>query len=277
MNEEARARSFFERHFPEVAAFLAAERGGGPAPEFGPTGLQNAHDDQPEPHVVVRVAYRVSRPELFAALAAGYATTNTGYDPDVLTVEEIRRDVEGFLADTSALNLSDMVEEVARQVQSGRHPEQMAALLRAMNRAYSPVTTGEGNVRSSAHAAPRYGDGTVTLQTIDHGPVTFECPPWCIGHGWQVGAGIGRNDIVHNSVRVKASADTFSHGYDTVLRTWMAWAPFVDLVPRVAVELDLTGDFEAEEVTHLAGVLRTAAGRMEKVAAEAIRARGEVL
>jgi hypothetical protein len=43
------------------------------------------------------------------------------------------------------------------------------------------------------------------------------------------------------------------------------------------VELDLQGEYEAEEITHLAGVLRTAAVRMEKVAAEAIRLRGEVL
>ncbi|MGC2997438.1 DUF6907 domain-containing protein [Streptomyces sp. G35A] len=116
---------------------------------------------------------------------------------------------------------------------------------------------------------------SVTLETIDHGRVTFDCPAWCVGHGWQQGAGIGRNDITHKSITVTAAADTFSHGYATVLRAWMSWAPFVDLVPRVAVEVDLQGEFEAEEITHLAGVLRTAAGRVEKVAAEAIRLRGE--
>lgn len=122
-------------------------------------------------------------------------------------------------------------------------------------------------------SAPRI----VTLDTIDHGPVTVDCPPWCIGHGWQVGQGIGRNDITHNSVRVKAAADTYSYGVQSLMRTWMTWAPFVELVPRVFVELDLTGEYEAEEVTHLAGVLRTAASRLEKVAAETIRLRGDVL
>ncbi|MFV0136361.1 DUF6907 domain-containing protein [Streptomyces sp. HMX87] len=117
---------------------------------------------------------------------------------------------------------------------------------------------------------------TVVLETIDHGPVEFTCPSWCIGHGWQVGAGIGRNDIVHNSIRVKASSDTYSHGYATVLRTWMTWAPFAELVPRVSVEVDMQGDYEAEEITHLAGVLRTAANRMEQVAAQAIQLRGEI-
>jgi hypothetical protein len=59
---------------------------------------------------------------------------------------------------------------------------------------------------------------TVTLPTIDHGLVTFDCPNWCIGHGWQVGQGIGRNDITHNSVRVKAAADTFSYGIQSLMR-----------------------------------------------------------
>lgn len=118
---------------------------------------------------------------------------------------------------------------------------------------------------------------TVVLQTKDHGQVEFDCPDWCIGHGWQVGRYIGRNDIVHNSVRVKAATDTYSHGYWTLLRVWMTWAPFVELVPRVAVELDLDGDFEAEEIGHLAGVLRTAATRMEQVAAQAIAVRGDVV
>jgi hypothetical protein len=118
---------------------------------------------------------------------------------------------------------------------------------------------------------------TVTLDTIDFGPVTFDEPAWCIGHGWQLGQGIGRNDVTHNSVRVKASADTFSYGVQSLMRTWMSWAPFVELVPRVVVELDLSAEYEAEEVTHIAGVLRTAAVRLEKVAAEAIRLRGDVL
>lgn len=118
----------------------------------------------------------------------------------------------------------------------------------------------------------------VTLDTIDHGAVTFECPAWCIGHGGQVGIGIGRNDIAHNSVRVKASVDTYSTGFLAFMAAQITWAPFIELVPRVLVTFDLDGaTFEAEEVTHLAGVLRTAATRLERVAAQAILLRGEVL
>ncbi|CAM5561531.1 DUF6907 domain-containing protein [Streptomyces parvulus] len=117
---------------------------------------------------------------------------------------------------------------------------------------------------------------TVVLQTKDHGRVEFECPAWCIGHAWQAGAGIGRNDIVHKSVAVKAASDTYSYGYVSLLRVWMAWAPFAELVPRVSVEVDVQGDFEAEEIAHVAGALRTAANRMEQVAAQAIAFRGDV-
>lgn len=122
-------------------------------------------------------------------------------------------------------------------------------------------------------SAPRL----VTVDTVDHGQVTVECPAWCIGNGWQVGRGVGRNDIAHNSVRVKAAIDTYSTDHLSFMAARITWAPFVELVPRVFVELDLAAEMEAEEVTHLAGVLRTAATRLESVAAEAIRMRGDVL
>lgn len=114
---------------------------------------------------------------------------------------------------------------------------------------------------------------TIVLATIDAGPVEVDEPSWCVGHAWQ--RDIGRNDITHRSVPVTATADTYSYGAQSVLKAWMSLAPFVELVPRVVVELDLQGEYEAEEVAHLAGVLRTAAARIEAVAAEAIRLRGE--
>lgn len=121
------------------------------------------------------------------------------------------------------------------------------------------------------------GARTVVLETIDHGEVEVVCPPWCIGHGWQIGRHIGRDDITHNSVRVKAASDTYSQGYQTILRVWMSWAPFLELVPRVVVEVDVDGTYEAEEVGHLAGALRTAAARLELVAAQAIQAREDAV
>ncbi|MFF9625377.1 DUF6907 domain-containing protein [Streptomyces griseosporeus] len=116
----------------------------------------------------------------------------------------------------------------------------------------------------------------VTLDTIDHGPVTFDCPAWCIGHGWQMGAGIGRNDITHNSVRVKAGVETESHDWLPLLNARVSWAPFVELVPVVTVELDVQGDFPAEDIGRLITGLDTVQRRLAKVAGEAIRLRGEI-
>lgn len=116
-----------------------------------------------------------------------------------------------------------------------------------------------------------------TLETIDHGPVEVECPPWCIGHGWQVGASIGRNDITHRSVRVKAGTVTETHDWVPMLAACISWAPFRELVPVISLVLDTEGDYAAEDGRHLAEGLRVAATRIEALATEAIRLRGEVL
>jgi hypothetical protein len=117
---------------------------------------------------------------------------------------------------------------------------------------------------------------TVTLNTMDHGPVTFECPSWCIGHGWQPDGQIGRNDIAHNSVRVKAGTETDGHGWVPMLAARISWAPFAELVPVVSVEMFLGHDFSAEEISQVVAGLQTAQRRLERLAAEAIRLRGEI-
>ncbi|WP_060902773.1 DUF6907 domain-containing protein [Streptomyces europaeiscabiei] len=115
----------------------------------------------------------------------------------------------------------------------------------------------------------------VTLDTIDRGLVTVDEPAWCIGHGWQ--RDIGRNDITHNSVRAKSWVDTETYGREPLLTTRVTWAPFVELVPVVTVEMDVIGDYSAEDALKVARGLRIAACRLERVAAEAIRLREGVL
>lgn len=117
---------------------------------------------------------------------------------------------------------------------------------------------------------------TVTLNTMDHGPVTFECPSWCIGHAWQPDGGIGRNDISHNSVRVKAGVETEGHGWLNLMVGRVSWAPFVELFPIVSVEMYLGADFAAEGVATLNRGLQTVQHRLSQLAAEAIRLRGEI-
>lgn len=117
---------------------------------------------------------------------------------------------------------------------------------------------------------------TITLNTLDHGEVTVECPDWCIGHGWQPDGQIGRNDIAHNSVRVKATVETDGHGLVPLLASYITWAPFVELVPVVAVELLVQADFSAEEIGQLIRGLQTVQDRLGQLATEAIRLRGEI-
>ncbi|MFE7648655.1 DUF6907 domain-containing protein [Streptomyces phaeoluteigriseus] len=245
-----------------------AQRGGGMVPAFGPTETFPC-DESTEPMAVIHLAMEVSRDELRAALAIGHAElsgTPPLADMDVL---DIRREVEGHLAAGTTYQLQRETAEVVRRVNDAGI---LADLDAAIDRAYT-LPAGPPRLQPQ----PRSGGRTVALQTIDHGEVAFTEPTWCVGHGWQAGAGIGRNDITHNSVRVKAGAATEAHGWVPMMSAQISWAPFVELVPRVVVELDLVGEFEAEEVTHVAGALRTAASRIERVAAEAIRLRGEVL
>ncbi|MES9523125.1 DUF6907 domain-containing protein [Streptomyces capoamus] len=114
------------------------------------------------------------------------------------------------------------------------------------------------------------------LDTIDHGRVEVTCPPWCVGHGWQLGGGIGRNDITHRSVRLKAGTYTGDDWWLELLTAYVSWAPFRELVPVISLELSAEGDFQAEDGRHIAEALRLAACRVEALATEAIRLRGEI-
>ncbi|MFF7854127.1 DUF6907 domain-containing protein [Streptomyces sp. NPDC007904] len=117
---------------------------------------------------------------------------------------------------------------------------------------------------------------TVTVDTVDHGQVQLDEPVWCIGHGTEMGVEVHRDDITHNSVRVKAGAVTESKGWVPMLTAYISWAPFRELVPVISLVLDAEGDFPAEDGRNVAEGLRVAASRIEQIATEAIRLRGEV-
>lgn len=121
-------------------------------------------------------------------------------------------------------------------------------------------------------SAPR----TVTITTFDHGEVTVPEPAWCVGHEWQPNP--HRADITHNSIRVKASMHTDSRGLTQFMRAYISHAPFREIEPEpfpvVSVELDLALDLDPDDTRNLAEALRSAAFRLERVAAEAERLRG---
>ncbi|WP_406127527.1 DUF6907 domain-containing protein [Streptomyces sp. NBC_00989] len=260
--EQDRAQKFVERHFPVTAAFLAAERGEGEPPTFGPTGVQNAHDDQPEPFVVVRVAYQLSRFELFAALADGYATTNTGADPDGMTVQQIRSDVEAYLSGASWRDMEALVETVAGQIEGGERPEQMQALKRAMDRAF-PLHREPAPVQQ-----PVYGDGTVTVETDDHGEIVTDEPSWCLGHD---GEPIGyRADITH-----KGPWEAAEFAGVEFLPAGISWAPFSELHPEPYPVADVWEfpPMEPDQLRELAALVGSQAGRLYRLANQVDRIR----
>lgn len=268
MSEQDRL-TYIERRYPAAAAFLAAERGEGPAPAYGPTGVQNDHDDQPGPWVTVHVAYRVSRWELMAALCDGYATANEMQDPDGMSVTRIRENVEAFFADNSARELDDLVEEIAAKIEQGDDLDQFAALLRAMDRAYSQPGPGPAMQR------PRYGDGTVTLDTVDRGEVTVDEPAWCTGHDDET---VGYfTDLTHNGPETTAPVVTAKYGPSHILTMHVSHAPHAEAQPEpfplLAVELDGHGDLDPADGHNLARALRLAATRVDRAAVQLDRIR----
>lgn len=117
---------------------------------------------------------------------------------------------------------------------------------------------------------------TIIIPTVDHGAVELDEPAWCIGHGTELGNLVFRDDITHNSVRVKAGATTEVYGWLPMMHCRISWAPFAELVPVVSVVLDAVGDFPAEDVPHVMQGLADCIKRLDQVATEAIRLRGEI-
>lgn len=239
-------------------------------PVFGPTEVFSEEDVTPA--VIVRVAYALSREQMLTALSIGFTELIPDRDAETLTVEETRREVEGWLHAAAVIELDRYV----RQGQLTAYPVEaqpvMDALAVALDRAY-PARRPQ-----PVRRAPRYGDGTVTLETVDYGDVTVPEPAWCIGHSWQPNP--HRADITHNSTRVKASAMTDGHGRVHLLKAYISHAPHLEIQPEphpvVSVQLECIEDFTAEDIPQLIEGLRSAERVLANVAAEAIRARGEL-
>jgi hypothetical protein len=239
-------------------------------PVYGPTEVFKDEDDT-TPDVIVRVAYALSREQLLTALTIGFTEMNPDLDAETITVEETRSEVEGWLHGAAVIELDRYV----RQGQLTAYPVEaqpvMDALAAALDRAYPPRRP------EPVRRPPRYGDGTVTLETFDHGDVTVPEPAWCIGHSWQPNP--HRADITHNSTRVKAAAMTDGAGRVHLLHAQISHAPHLEIRPEphpiVSVQLECTEDFAAEDIPQLIEGLKSAGRVLENVAAEAIRLRGE--
>ncbi|MDX3559049.1 hypothetical protein PV729_46660 [Streptomyces europaeiscabiei] len=123
-------------------------------PIFGPTELQNAHDDTGPAVVIVRVDFALSWEELQTALVYGYAESNSERPIGELSVEEVRAEVEGYLGFTGYAQMLLHVE--SERVRRPEDPAMNAAIDAALARAYPPRTQPE----PPAVQAPQHGDDT---------------------------------------------------------------------------------------------------------------------
>lgn len=262
-DEDERAERFVERHFPEVSRFLARERAG--MPVYGPTDPFG--DEEHTPDVIVRVDFLMSREQITTALGIAWAEIAADYrerGPESLAVVEVRHEVEAYLS-VQAFHALDV--QMERDRARGWSPEQqvvMQLLAEAVERAYPPQREAEERPVQQ----PRYGDGTVTLQTLDAGEITIDEPVWCTGHdGEQI---VQRVDVTHVG---SATAGEFA-GVE-FLPARISWGPFAELRPEPypLADVDEFPGMEPDELRQLAAEVGTHAGRLYTKANELDRIR----
>lgn len=234
-------------------------------PAFGPTDPIPCDPDL-APFANVRLELAVTREQLRAALAIGHAE-QAGQPPLAdMSVADIRREVEGYLAAGAVLATAPEVTAV----NAALTPSRAAELDAAIDRAYTlPPRPPVQN--------PRYRHGTVTLQTLDRGEVTTHEPGWCIGHDEET---VGYYaDITHTAEPVTATTVTAAHGEIDVLYAQITQAPHAVKQPEprpvLYVALDLNASFAPEDGRALSRALRVASVRLDRALTELARLRGE--
>ncbi|MGW1399304.1 DUF6907 domain-containing protein [Streptomyces sp. NPDC002405] len=115
---------------------------------------------------------------------------------------------------------------------------------------------------------PRYGEGTVTLQTLDHGEVTIPEPAWCRGHDGELVGSL--SDVSHEGPELVASVDTRAGGEVVLLRANLTHAPYLEIEPEpqpvVYVEALEGSTVDAEELRMVAARLAVYAGSLRDLA-----------
>ncbi|MFE7927807.1 DUF6907 domain-containing protein [Streptomyces sp. NPDC057456] len=234
-----------------------------PLPTFGPTDVIPA-DENAEPFAVVKVALTLTRDQLRAALAIGHAELAAEPPLPDMGVLDVRREVEGYLA-------AGAIFELEREAGAMRLPADLVAELdAAIDRAYTrPASTARAQ-------APRYRDGTVILDTLDHGEVTIPEPAWCTGHDGELVGHLA--DVTHNGRPVKAGANTEELGHVEIMTAYISHAPHAVLHaephPLLSLHLDVNVDVSPADGQQVAQGLRVASLRLDRVLGEVARLRG---
>lgn len=250
-DEMERAQRSVERMFPEVARFLGQLRH--ELPLFGPTDLFD--DEGVRPDVIVRVDYALSFRQLHAALVVAFTEIAEGRSPEDLSVVEVRTEVEGYLAAQGIVAVDNQMADAEHRDLTAEQQRIVQGLVEAIERAYPPRREPD-RVQQ-----PVYGDGTVTVETQDHGEIVIDEPAWCLGHDDEP---IGyRADVTH---RGPWEAAEFA-GVE-FLPAGISWAPFSELHPEPYPVADVWEfpPMEPDQLRQLAALVGSQAGRLYRLA-----------
>lgn len=116
---------------------------------------------------------------------------------------------------------------------------------------------------------PRYGDGTVTLQTTDHGEITIPEPEWCDGHEDKIIGPIA--EISHDGAEIAASIEHEQTGRVKLLCVGLTHAPYLTVQPEphplAYVEGIDAASFDADGLRRIIAAVRAFLTEAEDVAA----------
>jgi hypothetical protein len=233
---------------------------------FGPTETFPC-DENSSPFAVVTLSVTVTREQLRAALAIGHAEQSGEPPLAELSVVNTRREVEGYLA--AAIFSS---ERELQAVDASLSDDLAAALDAAIDRAYTRPER-----QDPPRQSPHYREGTVTLQTLDHGEVTVPEPAWCTGHDDEDVSFLA--DLTHNGAHAIAPIVTAKYGPSKIMTAYISHAPHAQMRPEpkplLSFLLDGHGDLDPADGHNLARALRIAATRVERMATDLGHLRGE--
>ncbi|PAN01019.1 hypothetical protein CJI59_13940 [Streptomyces sp. Alain-F2R5] len=234
-------------------------------PRFGPTDPLPCDEDS-TPFATVGIDLVMPREQLRAALVIGHAQMAGEPPLDEMSVSDIRREVEGYLGAASIVDIHRETAVITERITE----EHAAELDAAIDRAYTtpPLPPIQ---------QPRYGHGTVTLQTSDQGEITTPEPGWCVGHDDELVGYLA--DTAHNGPTLEAGVVTTVRGPATIMQAHLSHAPHLEIRPEphpvLSVHLEFDGDLSPEDGRNLTRALRVAAARLDRAIADLAHLRGE--
>lgn len=230
-------------------------------PLYGPTDPFG--DEEHTPDVVVRVDFLMSREQITTALGIAWAETAGDRNPESLTVLEVRHEVEAYLSVQAFHALGVQMESDQQRTFPPKQQAVMQLLAEAVAKAYPPRRTRERLVQN-----PRYGEGTVTLQTTDRGEITITEPAWCAGHEGDLVGTLA--EISHDGHAITSTVDTPLQGPETFMQAQITHAPYLEQQPEphplVYVEAMAAASFDGPALRTATAKLRDFLTRVDHLA-----------